>query len=49
MFGDEAVARNGAGYLDSNRQDGDDMMQALARQDTYALVETAHRIQVPAW
>ncbi|WP_236760980.1 Hpt domain-containing protein [Aeromonas hydrophila] len=32
-------------YLDSNRQDGDDMMQALARQDTYALVETAHRIK----
>ncbi|HDX9008827.1 TPA: transporter substrate-binding domain-containing protein [Aeromonas dhakensis] len=46
LFGDEAVARSMAReYLDSNRQDGDDMMQALARQDTYALVETAHRIK----
>ena len=51
LFGDEAVARSMAReYLDSNRQDGDDMMQALARQDTYALVETAHRIKgLPAW
>ncbi|MFM1643202.1 ATP-binding protein [Aeromonas salmonicida] len=46
LFGDEAVARSMAReYLDSNRQDSDDMMQALARQDTYALVETAHRIK----
>lgn len=46
LFGDEEVARSMAQeYLDSNRQDGDDMMQAVARQDTHALVETAHRIK----
>ncbi|MDM5074000.1 ATP-binding protein [Aeromonas bestiarum] len=46
LFGDEEVARSMAReYLDSNRQDGDDMMQAVARQDTHALVETAHRIK----
>lgn len=32
-------------YLEANRQDGEDMMLALARQDTQALVETAHRIK----
>ncbi|MEG0008867.1 MAG: transporter substrate-binding domain-containing protein [Aeromonas sp.] len=46
LFGDEAVARNMAReYLDSNRQDGEEMLRALARQDTQALVETAHRIK----
>ncbi|MGY3892294.1 ATP-binding protein [Aeromonas enterica] len=46
LFGDEEVARSMAReYLDSNRQDGDDMMLAVARQDTHALVETAHRIK----
>ncbi|MGL4356521.1 MAG: ATP-binding protein [Aeromonas popoffii] len=46
LFGDDEVARSMAQeYLDSNRQDGDDMMQAVACQDTHALVETAHRIK----
>ena len=46
LFGDEAVARSmGREYLEANRQDGEDMMLALARQDTQALVETAHRIK----
>ena len=46
LFGDEAVARSMASeYLEANRQDGEDMMLALARQDTQALVETAHRIK----
>ncbi|MGL5127882.1 MAG: ATP-binding protein [Aeromonas popoffii] len=46
LFGDEEVARSMAQeYLDSNRQDGDDMMRAVACQDTHALVETAHRIK----
>lgn len=46
LFGDEAVARSMAReYLDSNRQDGEEMLRALACQDTQALVETAHRIK----
>ena len=46
LFGEEAVARSMASeYLEANRQDGEDMMLALARQDTQALVETAHRIK----
>ncbi|MFC5706490.1 ATP-binding protein [Aeromonas eucrenophila] len=46
LFGDEALARSMAmEYLDSNRQDSEDMMRALARQDAQALVETAHRIK----
>lgn len=51
LFGEEAVARSMASeYLEANRQDGEDMMLALARQDTQALVETAHRIKGPlAW
>ncbi|MNN73669.1 Hpt domain protein [compost metagenome] len=32
-------------YLDSNRQDSEEMVRALACQDTQALVETAHRIK----
>ncbi|MCR3969423.1 MULTISPECIES: Hpt domain-containing protein [Aeromonas] len=31
-------------YLDSNRKDGEAMIQVLARQDTQALVGIAHRI-----
>ncbi|WP_310597976.1 transporter substrate-binding domain-containing protein [Aeromonas aquatica] len=46
LFGDEGLARSMAmEYLDSNRQDSEDMMRALARQDAQALVETAHRIK----
>jgi HPt (histidine-containing phosphotransfer) domain-containing protein len=46
LFGDEGVARSMAiEYLEANEQDGEDMKQALARQDTQALVETAHRIK----
>ena len=46
LFGDETMARSMArDYLDSNRQDSEEMMRALACQDTQALVETAHRIK----
>lgn len=46
LFGDEALARSMAQeYLDSNRQDSEEMVRALACQDTQALVETAHRIK----
>ncbi|MGY3944069.1 ATP-binding protein [Aeromonas tecta] len=46
LFGDETLSRSMAQeYLDSNRQDSEEMMRALARQDTQALVETAHRIK----
>ena len=46
LFGDEEAARAMAKeYLDSNRQDGKDMMVALTCHDTQALVETAHRIK----
>ena len=46
LFGDEEAARAMAKeYLDSNRQDGKDMMAALTCHDTQALVETAHRIK----
>lgn len=46
LFGEEAVARDMAReYLDSNRQDGEEMTRALARQDSQALVEIAHRIK----
>ena len=46
LFGNEQTARAmAAEYLDSNRQDGKDMMAALACHDTQALVETAHRIK----
>ena len=46
LFGDEPTARAmAAEYLDSNRQDGDHMMAALACHDFSVLVETAHRIK----
>lgn len=46
LFGDETLARSMAKeYLDSNLQDSEEMMRALACQDTQALVETAHRIK----
>ena len=46
LFGDEAVARSMAReYLVSNRQDGEEMTQALAQQDTQMLLDTAHRIK----
>ncbi|WP_349921156.1 ATP-binding protein [Aeromonas veronii] len=46
LFGDLAVAREMAlEYLASNRQDGEEMARALARQDTQGLVEIAHRIK----
>ncbi|MBP0603917.1 transporter substrate-binding domain-containing protein [Aeromonas sanarellii] len=46
LFGDEEVARSmAAEYLEANEQDSEDMRQALARQDSQALVETAHRIK----
>jgi CheY-like chemotaxis protein len=45
LFGEEAVARDMAReYLESNRKDGEAMIEVLARQDTQALVEIAHRI-----
>lgn len=46
LFGDEEIARGmAAEYLDSSRQDGKDMMVALACHDNQALLETAHRIK----
>ncbi|PJG59319.1 ATP-binding protein [Aeromonas cavernicola] len=46
IFGDEQTARlMAAEYLDSNRQDGEEMAQSLASRDALALVETAHRIK----
>jgi signal transduction histidine kinase/CheY-like chemotaxis protein len=46
LFGDEGTARAmAADYLESNHQDGKQMMAALACQDTRSLVETAHRIK----
>ncbi|WP_429130218.1 ATP-binding protein [Aeromonas media] len=45
LFGTETLARDMAReYLDSNRKDGEAMIQVLARQDTQALVGIAHSI-----